>query len=201
MAGTGTVAVKVRTRLIGQTQYAQHNVQLADPDNYWAREIAKITKKRTKTEEDRQAIQRLEFLGGLYVHENKVVVPKMNIRRCFQEAAKATRKGKDIVRALNMADALEPYAVLAFPDQDKGPEELLALGKYKDVTIVAVRGRTPRARPAFQQWAVSADWLLLTNLLDLDEFEEIVHTAGIVEGLGDNRVNGWGRFAAEVIKL
>src|SRR5438128_2426520 len=65
-----TMAVKVRTRLIGTTQYAQHNVQLADPDNHWAREIAAITKKRTKTEEDRQAIQRLEFLGGLYVHED-----------------------------------------------------------------------------------------------------------------------------------
>jgi hypothetical protein len=45
------------------------------------------------------------------------------------------------------------------------------------------------------------DWLLLANLLDFDEFEEIVHTSGVVEGLGDNRVNGWGRFEAEVMKI
>jgi hypothetical protein len=196
-----TVAIPVRTRLIGSTQYAQHNVQLADPDNYWAKEIAKITKKRTKTEEDRQAIQRLEFLGGLYVHNDRIVVPKMNVRRCFQEAAKATRKGKDIVRALNIADPAESYTPLVFADDGLAPEELLATGKYKDVTIVAVRGRTPRARPAFEKWAVSVDWLLLSNLLDYDEFEEIVHTAGVVEGLGDNRVNGWGRFTAEVERL
>jgi hypothetical protein len=197
----GTTAVKVRTRLIGQTQYAQHNVQLADPDNYWAREIAKITGKRKKTEEDRQNIQRLEFLGGLYIHQDRIVVPKMNVRRCFQEAAKATRKGKDIVRAVNIADAAEPNASLVFPDDDKAPEELYGLGKYKDVTIVAVRGRTPRCRPAFSTWGLTVDWLLLTNLLDFDEFEEIVHTAGVVEGLGDNRVNGWGRFNAEVMKI
>lgn len=196
----GSTAIRVRTRLIGTTQYAQHNVHLADPDNYWAREIAKITSKRKKTEEDRQEIQRLEFLGGLYVHEDRVVVPKMNVRRCFQESAKAVRKGRDITRAVNAAEP-DPFVPLVFEDQDKSPEELLKTGKYKDVTIVAVRGRTPRARPVFPVWAISVDWILLVNLLDADEFEEIVKTSGTIEGLGDNRINGWGRFTAEVTRL
>lgn len=196
-----TSVTKVRTRLVGTSQYTQHNVQLADPDNRWSRDIARITAKRKKTEEDRKEIQRLEFLGGLYVHENRIVIPKMNVRRCFQEAAKATRKGRDIVRALNIADPMEPNAPLVFPDMDMSPDQLLETGKYKDVTIVAVRGRTPRARPAFPVWAIDVDWLLLSNLLDFEEFAEIVKTAGLIEGLGDNRVNGWGRFDAEVTKL
>jgi len=197
----GSEAVKVRTRLVGTSALAMHNVQLADPDNEWARKISTITRKRTKTEEDRRDIKRLEFLGGLYVHEGRIVVPKMNVRRCFQEAAKATRKGKDIVRALNNADPLVPNADLVFADDNAAPEELYGTGKYDETTIVAVRGRTPRCRPTFNAWGLTADWLLLVNLLDYDEFAEIAKLAGVIEGLGDNRVNGYGRFNVEVSRL
>lgn len=196
-----TSAVRVRTRLAGTTPYAQHNVQLADPDNDWARAIAKITAKRKKTEEDRQEIKRLEFHGGLYVADGHVVVPKANVRRSFQEAAKATRKGRDIVRALNNADPGAPNALLVFPDDQVPPEELYALGdRYAEMTIVAIRGRTPRCRPTFPVWELTVDWLLLTNLLDYDEFKEIAELAGVIEGLGDNRVNGYGRYACEVTR-
>jgi hypothetical protein len=200
--------VKVRTRLIGSTPLMMHNVQLADPDNHWTKEIAKITKKRVKTEEDRREIARLEFLGGLYVHENRIVIPKMNVRRCFQEAAKATRKGKDIVRAVNLAQPAEANATLAFPDEGKNPDQLYALvgadgvtPLYRDVTMVTVRGRTPRTRPVFKTWGLTVEWLLLTNLLDYEEFAEIVKVSGLIEGLGDNRVNGAGRFTVDIDQL
>jgi hypothetical protein len=197
-------ALPVRTRLIGTTPYAQHNVQLADPDNDWARAISKVTAKRKKTEEDRQEIKRLEFFGGLYVADGRVVVPKANVRRAFQEAAKATRKGRDIVRALNNADPGSPNAVLAFPDDQVPPDELYGeklRDKYAEMTIVAIRGRTPRCRPTFPSWGLTVDWLLLTNLLDYEEFKEIAELSGIIEGLGDNRVNGYGRFTCEVSRI
>jgi hypothetical protein len=38
----------------------------------------------------------------------------------------------------------------------------------------------------------------VTETLDLDDFEAIVQAAGVVEGLGDNRINGMGRFTALV---
>ena len=54
----------------------------------------------------------------------------MNVRRCFQEAAKATRKGKDITRAVNLTDPTQPNATLLFADQDKTPEELFTMDRY-----------------------------------------------------------------------
>lgn len=199
----GSVIVKVRTSLTGTSPLMQHNVQLADPDNPWSKQIAKIAaKKNRKTEEDRHELARLEFLGGLYVHEGTIVVPKMNVRRCFQEAAKATRKGKDITRAVNLTDPTQPNATLLFADQDKTPEELFTMDRYRDVTIVGVTSsRLPRCRSRFDPWGLTVDWYLISNLLDFDEFAEIVKMAGLVEGLGDNRINGYGRFEATVTLL
>lgn len=197
----GTDPISIRTKMVSTSPLCMHNVQTADPDNEWARRISRITAKRTKTAEDRREIARLEFLAGLYLHEGTVVVPKANIKRCFQEAAKATRKGKDIVRGLNNPDPHVSYTELAFDGQGIDPDKLWESGKYHDITIVAVRGRTPRCRPLFQHWGLVTDWLLIPTLLDYDEFTEIVRMAGIIEGLGDNRVNGYGRFTVEVSRL
>lgn len=202
MASSGTI-VKVRTTLTGTTPYMQHNVQLADADNVWTKQIAKITaKKNRKTEEDRKELARLEFLGGLYIHEGNVVVPKMNVRKCYQEAAKATRKGKDVTRAVNVTDPEQPNAELVFTDQGKTPEQLFTMDRYRDMTIVGVgASRTPRCRARFDPWGLTVDWLVITNLMDFEQFEDIVKTAGLVEGLGDNRINGYGRFTATVTPL
>lgn len=197
--------VKVRTRLEGITPLCMHNVQLADPSNYWTKEIAKLTSKRKMTEEDRENKARLEFLGGLYTAEQesraRVVVPQTNIKRCLKEAAKVQRLGRNIDRAVNFADPLAVNRPLIFADSDKDPSELWASGKYHDTTIVASPGRVPRTRPLFTAWAVSADWLIFPELLNLDDFKSITEFAGLIEGLGDNRVNGAGRFSATVEEL
>lgn len=200
--------VKVRTELVGTSPMAVHNVRLANPDDAITKAISKVTSKRTITEEDRQEKFRLEFLGGLYVHENEIVIPKMNVRRCFQEAAKITKKGRDVARALSIADPEEPAATLVFEDmtQPDGtpttPEQLWALDKYADVTMVRVgTSKVPRCRPVFYPWGLTIDWLLLPSIMDYDDFASIVKSAGLIEGLNDNRIGGYGRFSAKVTRL
>lgn len=188
--------VKIRTRLVGVTELNMHNIQLADPDNQWTRNIAKLTGKRKMSEEDRREKARLEFLGGLYVHDERVIVPQTNLKRCFKEAAKANRLGRHIDRALN---PLDPIAYmkglpLEFADSSLTSTELWETGRYHDTTIVASPGRVPRTRPRFTNWSVSADWLLYNSLLSVEELQGIGEYAGLIEGLGDNRVNGAGRF-------
>jgi hypothetical protein len=189
-------AVKIRTQLVGITELNMHNIQLADPDNYWTRQIAKLTSKRKMSEEDRREKARLEFLGGLYTHDDRVVVPQANVKRCFKEAAKANRLGRNIDRAVNYADPEQAVAglPLEFEHKNLSPDELWAMPQYHDTTIVASPGRVPRTRPRFIKWALSADWLLFTNLLSVEDLKEIGEYAGLIEGLGDNRVNGAGRF-------
>jgi hypothetical protein len=187
--------MRVTTRLVGTSPLLQHNIQLANPDNEWAKRISAVTAKRKKTEEDRQLISRLEFQGSLYVDGGEVVVPTTNVRKCFQETAKVTKQGKQIVRAVN---AVQLNVPLVF----KGPQtvgELVDDQTFYDTTMVGVgMKRVLRTRPIFRQWAVQVEWELVTDAMDFDDFVKIVNLAGVIEGLGDNRTGGYGRFEAEV---
>lgn len=187
--------MRVHTRLIGTSPLLQHNIQLADPDNLWAKRISAVTSKRKKSEEDRQEIAALEFQGSLYVEDNRVIVPVTNVRKCFQEAAKLNKRGRDITRAVN---ALALSTPLIYP----GPqtvEGLLADPTFRDTTLVGVGNkRVVRTRPIFREWSLVAEWEVITSVLDLDDFQAIAEMAGLIEGLGDNRVGGYGRFEVEV---
>jgi len=187
--------MRVITRLVGTSPLLQHNIQLANPDNTWAKAISNITAKRKKTEEDRQAISRLEFQGSLYVEEGKVIVPTTNIRKCFQETAKVTKQGKQIVRAVN---AIQLNVPLIY-DGPQDVESLVEDQTFYDTTMVGVgMKRVLRTRPIFLNWATSAEWELVTEAMDFEDFVKIVELAGTIEGLGDNRTGGYGRFTAEV---
>jgi len=187
--------MRVVTRLVGSTPLLQHNIQLANPDNEWAKKISGITAKRKKTEEDRQAISRLEFQGSLYVEDGQVIVPTTNVRKCFQETAKVTKQGKSIVRAVN---GIQLNVPLVYSGPSK-VEDLIEDQSFYDTTMVGVgTKRVLRTRPIFREWALSVEWELITNVMDYEAFVEIVHLAGTIEGLGDNRTGGYGRFSAEV---
>ena len=187
--------MRVTTTLTGTSPLLQHNIQLANPDNHWTKSIAALTSKRKKTEEDRIEIGRLEFQGSLYTHDGRVVIPTTNVRKCFQEAAKVTKRGKQIVRAVN---ALDLHVPLVYP----GPQtldELVDDDTFHDITMVGVgQKRVVRTRPIFRAWGIAVEWELITDAMDYDEFVTIVDLAGRIEGLGDNRTGGYGRFTAEV---
>src|SRR5262249_29121318 len=157
--------------------------------------IAQITKKRTKTEDDRKAIADLEWEGGLYIHDGIISMPSANVLRSFVETAKIGKQGKTINRALTPTE-------LSVPLVYSGPrslEELKSKPECRDQAMVRVgTQRILRTRPIFRTWALLVEWELLTEVLDLSDFESIVIQAGRVEGLGDNRKNGYGRFSAEV---
>jgi hypothetical protein len=57
-----------------------------------------------------------------------------------------------------------------------------------------------RVRPSFFPWSIVVDGLFVEDVgMNLDELVRLVDLAGIVEGMGDNRVNGYGRFTATVV--
>lgn len=190
--------MQVQTVLTGTSPLLQHNIQLANPDNHWASQISAVTSKRKKTEDDRKEISRLEFQGSLYVDDGIVVVPTANVRKCFQETAKLTKQGKSIVRAVN-TDGLHVPLVYTGPET---VAELVEDQTFYDVTLVGVgTKRVLRTRPIFRAWMVSVVWELITDALDFDDFERIVKLAGRIEGLGDNRTGGYGRFETEIKAL
>ena len=188
--------MRVLLEMTGTSPLLMHNPQLADPANSWTRAIAEITAKGKKmTDKDQQEKLRLEFMGGLYVGAKGVVVPAKSIRKCLILAARITRKGKDIERAL-ITTSIE------FPLIYKGPREptgLWADEQHRYLTLVKVgRGLVPRMRPQFPRWSLVSEWEIETSILNLRDFIEMASKAGVVEGIGDNRVNGFGRFTTQV---
>jgi hypothetical protein len=187
--------MRVVTKLTGTRPLLVHNVQMADPDNRWARQIAQITKKRVKTEDDRKEISDLEWEGSLYIHDGVISIPTANVLRSFVETAKIGKQGKTITRALTPTELSVPLVYTGPQDL----EELKRKPEFRDLAMVRVgTKRILRTRPIFRSWALFLEWELLTEVLDFSDFESIVIQAGRVEGLGDNRLNGYGRYAAEV---
>lgn len=190
--------MRVITTLRGTKPLLMHNIQLANPDNIWARRVAEIAKIRKKTPEDRANLARVEWMGSLYVESGRIVMPTTNILKCFKETAKITKEGKTVTRAVVPVDIALPLIYGGSRDI----EELSKLEEYRDQTLVNVKGqRIVRTRPIFRVWGLEVEWELLTDVLDYDSFVKIIKRAGRVEGLGDNRVNGYGRFDCEAVIL
>jgi hypothetical protein len=188
--------MRLTVTLTGTSPLLCHNIHLANPDNRWARAIAAITKKRTKTDDDRREIGRLEWFGSLYTHKNGIVMPTSNVLKCFIETGKVTKEGRSVARAVAMADVNVPL-VYNGPD---APEELWNHEDFRDQTLVGVgKKRVLRTRPIFRAWALRVDMEMLTQVMDFEAIQKIIHLAGRIEGLGDNRVNGYGRFSAEIL--
>lgn len=186
----------IRVELTGTTPMLCHNIALADPDNPIVAEIGTYTSKRKKTEDDRRAIERLEWFGGLYIDDGRPVLPTGNIRKSFIQSGKISKQGLMVSRALN-------FTSLSVPIAHGGPADLEALfadKAYSNRAAVGISGkRTMRVRPQFTKWAVVADALLLEDVMDVEDLIRVATRAGQAEGIGDNRTNGYGRFTVRVI--
>lgn len=196
------MTTQVRINLRGTSPLLMHNPRMVDPEFEINRQIKALTGKRKKTEADLRDIERLEWFGGLYTDLGNDVVtqPCAKVRKCIIQAAKISRQGKQVERALTFLDLHVPLAY----EGPKSPEQLFKDKKFHSRLSVGVNGkRVMRVRPSFTPWALSTMAMYIPDAgINLDEIEAIIKLAGLVEGIGDNRVNGYGRFVGslEVIK-
>lgn len=194
-----STVMRITLEMTGTTALLCHNVQLADPDNEFVREMKVLTAKKTnKTEDDRRAIERLEWYGGLYAVDgiNGPVLPTANLRKCLNDAAKMTRQGKEVERSLLFLDLYVPIIY----DGPRDVDELFARPEYHNRASVRVStSRVMRVRPCFPHWAIVANAELLEDVMDPTDLGRILERAGLVEGLGDNRRNGYGRFVGKAV--
>lgn len=190
--------MNVVVTLIGTSPLLMHNPRMVDPDFDLNVEIRRLTTKRAKTEDDRRAVEKLEWYGGLYTSgEGKASVvtqPTSKIRKCLVETARIHKMGKQVERALN-------FESLDVPLTYEGPRDVDALflsGKFSSRLSVGIKNkRVMRVRPSFFPWGLEASAVFLEDVMDLEVLQDIVVLAGRAVGIGDNRVNGYGRFTGE----
>jgi hypothetical protein len=188
--------MKLKIEVTGAAPLLMHNNTLADALSDPAKQLKKISAKRTKTDEDHIAMRRIEFEAGLYIHpEAGPYMPGANLAASLLEAAKISRRGQTVKRGLIV---VSPINRLEYD----GPRDVSGLWnnlKFRHVAPVKNQGTTTvmRCRPVFMDWAFTATALINQRVLTLEDLADIADAAGEMAGLGDWRP--WhGRFTAKV---
>lgn len=187
--------------IVGISPLLVHNAQLSNPLNPFAKDMKKISGKRTKTEDDYLDLAKLEHAGSLYYDPDLgPVMPTDNLFRCLYDAGKKHKLGVRIKEAIvfTSADNAHPIEYIGPRDPD---------GLWNDQNFVhsaSVKvgmNRVTRTRPQFRQWEIhDVVGVVDPNLLDFGDLQMIVETAGTVIGLGDWRPK-FGRFHATIKKV
>lgn len=177
---------------------------MVDPEFELNRAIKAITGKRKKTDEDLRAIAKLEWYGGLYTSNGTspmhVSQPTSKVRKCLVNTAKISKSSKMVERALSFDSLDVPLIYKGSSNID----ELFDDKNFHCRLSVGVQGkRVMRVRPQFlPPWSLVVTGVFIEDAgLNFDEFQRIVELAGTVEGIGDGRVIGYGRFEGIVEKV
>lgn len=174
-----------------------HNGELADPFYAFSQEIKKISGKRKKTEADHEMMAKLEWRGGLYVNEGRLIVPSDCFEASLVGAAKLSRLGKDAARGLFVEDhlAIEGDGIPESVDEAV-LDEMYASGKFTFRKGVRVgTAKVMRTRPIFGLgWHASATVVFNDAVFNRQQIEDLVAAAGSQIGLCEWRPR-YGRFA------
>jgi hypothetical protein len=191
--------MKIIVTLQGTSPLLMHNPRMVDPDFELNRAIKSLTGKRKKTDDDLKQIEKLEWYGGLYESNGIITQPTAKVRKCLIGGAKLSKQGKSVERSLFFADLNVPLVY----DGPKKIDDVCADKKFHSRLSVGVNGkRVMRVRPQFPVWALELAGHFVEDAgLNFDEFARIVELSGVVEGIGDNRVNGYGRFIGKVVAV
>ena len=187
---------RVTARITGEAALLMHSGAMIDPRSEHARAMKAVSSKRLKTDADHEEMARIEWMAGLYVRDGKVALPSEVIEAAMVSAAKKAKAGKTAQAGL----FCEGDAPLIFPDADKTPAELWAMG---DVYAFAVpvrvgQARVIRTRPRFREWAAVVNLVFDDSLMNRAAVVDTLKVCGEIVGLCDWRPK-FGRFAVEVL--
>lgn len=191
--------MKISIEVTGTSPLLMHNPRMVDPEFELNRQIKALTIKRKKTDEDMKQVEKLEWYGGLYEQDGIVVQPTSKLRKSLVNAAKISKQGKSIERSLSFEELNVPLIYEGPRDID----QLFADKRFHSRLSVGIGNkRVMRVRPQFFPWAMKIGGLFVEDAgLNFDELERIAELAGVVEGIGDNRINGYGRYKAVVKEI
>lgn len=181
---------KTKFTIRGLTPLMMRNGCLADPLDERTKVLARLTKKKTKTDDDHRAVRECEWRGSLYVDKNGApCLPGETIEACLSEGARRFKLGKAAKGGI-VVDG-------NFAIDYEGPRDIDALwnhgGFIKLAGVKIQQKRVIRARPMFPAWSCTFVVMWDPSMIkDEDQLCEIVDAGGLC-GIGDWRPK-FGRF-------
>lgn len=181
--------------ITGVSPLLVHSARLSDPLDPATKAMAKVSGKRQKTDDDHAELGKLEHAGSLYFDEREgPFVPGQNIEACLFRAASKTKLMSALKTALLIPEMVNPLIY-------RGPRTIDGLWADKAfvhrASVKVGTSRVIRTRPVFASWALTVAGSLDTEVVDPDQFAQIVETAGRLIGLGDWRPR-YGRFESKL---
>lgn len=189
--------MEILVEAIGTKPLLLHNVDLANPLNPWSRKMAELrgTPSKRRTEKWHEEMAYANFMGAFYdiPEVDGIAVPSENLRRSIISAAKISRLGTAVLRALSVTAAASS---LIF-DGPKDPQTLWDSGKFQLTRMIrGTGGASPTTYPMFRDWALRVPFDLDESVLNERDLREVTERAGRIEGLGASRKQGYGRYDA-----
>lgn len=191
--------MQIEINITGVTPLLMKSAAGVNSEHPLNKELAVLTKKTAskRTSEENREMRRLEWLLAIYTDGEQVIYPTANVVRCFKEAGKVSKQGTQVTRGLSLDGIEVPLAYAR--NGHRTVEDLFRDANFVDVRSVGVgQKRVMRTRPRFMPWSFSVTGELFDDVMDIADLRRISELAGRAIGLGDNRINGFGRFAVEV---
>jgi len=192
----------IKIRLSG-SGLVMHNGELANPFNPYTQKLKElnILKKRTGVDalETISQMAEVEFQGGLYFDEGiGPYIPAFVARAVLVSGAKMSRGGKTVQRAVQCVGS-------RFPLRYEGARTREGLWDDKKFVYQAMvkvgQSRVPRTRPIFPDWSCDVEFAFDPDGANRDDILRWMTDGGNFEGIGDNRLNGFGRFSVAEIAM
>jgi hypothetical protein len=189
--------MQITIKAVGTKPLLLHNVDLANPLNPWARKMKDMrgTPSARRTEKWHEEMAYVMFMGAFYdiPDINGAAIPADNMRRSLINAARATRLGKQVERALLVTVAAVPLIY----DGPKSPQQMWDAGTWHLTRMIrGTGGASPTTYPIFREWGVRVPMELDEDTLSVRDLTEVAERAGRIEGLGASRKQGYGRYDA-----
>lgn len=178
---------KLSFTIVGTRPLLMHNGRLADRDDPYSRRMSAITSNKKKTDADYEELNRLSFLGGLYLDENdEPCIPNFVFEACIigkGGAARKERMGKESAAALWV-----PEDAPLIYEGPREPDKLWEDKKFVSEAMVRVgTSKVKRIRPIFKEWSAHITVEFNEQLLDESDVRRWIEVAGQQVGLMDWR--------------
>tara|TARA_R110000764_G_scaffold233159_2_gene325913 strand:+ start:6086 stop:6670 length:585 start_codon:yes stop_codon:yes gene_type:complete len=178
-------------RIEGASPLLLHNIRLSDPLDEHAKAIKVVAKKRTKTDDDLEELSRLEWLGSIYEHGGRLVMPGANLTACIRDAGKTRKLGTAVKRGLLMPGDWE----IDHRYIKKSIQVMSRMSEMRERKSMKVgQARVMRTFPCVRDWSISFTGSFHPEIMNIEDIEDLLNLAGQVTGIGDLRPN-YGRFS------